>query len=275
MSGIQITLRAKNLNIYYDSYRALSIPSLEVQGNVIAIIGHNGSGKSTLIKAILGLLAPRSGSVETCAAPNSVFGTEEILVPENHMAFSPENGSVFADIDVESYLQLWCRIKHRDAHYYKSGGREIIERLDLKPLFKKLGRELSKGQRRKVQTAAGLLCHPKLFLFDEPFDGLDIVQSTVLSQIMVEQSEKMGMIITSHRMDVVEQLADQVIVLRNGGAFISGPVAHVCAQLYPQAPARVSLAQAMNHHLLNLHHQNGNGTKHYLQPICANTAPQK
>ena len=98
-----ITLTAKDLGIRYTDLVALDIPALAVTGTVIALLGHNGAGKSTMIKALLGLLEPFSGSL------SAVDRRGNRLVPEEHMAFCPENGAVFADISVERYLQLWCR----------------------------------------------------------------------------------------------------------------------------------------------------------------------
>lgn len=223
-----LELRAQDLQLAYGKLIALDVPTLVAKGKIIAIIGHNGSGKSTLIKSILQLMVPRRGSVET----NWIRGdTRTPLVPEHHMAFSQENGGVFADIKVESYIKLWCRIKHRNANYYKQFGSHYLEQLDIIPLLDKLGRELSKGQRRRVQAAVGFFTHPKLFLFDEPFDGLDIGQSTQLANIMQNESRYMSMIISSHRMEVVERLADLIIVLRDGGVFTMGTVEQVCQDL--------------------------------------------
>ena len=224
----EIQIQANDLKLAYGKVPALNISSLKASGKIIAVIGHNGSGKSTMIKAILQLIIPRRGNLQV----STILNKQTLrLIPEQHMAFAQENGGVFADIGVESYLKLWCRIKHRDANYYKKHGSHFLEKLDIYPLLKKLGRELSKGQRRRVQAAIGFLTHPKLFLFDEPFDGLDIGQSTQLAEVMQEESHNMAMIISSHRMEVVERLADLIIVLRRGEVFAVGSVEEICTLL--------------------------------------------
>lgn len=223
--GPEIHLTASCFSTGYGSSEVLHIPSLSVHGHCIAIIGHNGSGKSTLLKSLLGLLSPRSGHLGLWTSE------EKLLVPEKHMAFSPESGAVFADMTVENYLKLWCRIKQRDALFYRKAGKRFMETLQVEPLLGRYGRELSKGQKRRVQTAVGYLCNPRVFLFDEPFDGLDIQQAHRLADVMREEAGSMSLILSSHRMDVIERLADHIIVLNQGQVLTSGEVSQVCSDL--------------------------------------------
>lgn len=244
-----VSLHAHNLSLAYDDAFALNIEALQAEGSVIALIGHNGAGKSTFIKALLALVEPQSGSISVRDSRGRV------LKPEDDMAFCPETGSVFADISVERYVQLWCRIKHRDAAYYRRAGAKYIERLFLTELLRKRGRELSKGQRRRVQTALGFMCDPKLFLFDEPFDGLDVQRTNELMELVEEERHQRAFLISSHRMDVMERLADLVIVLQQGKVMSLGPVERVCRDLaVPDAEGApvTSLTDAMRMHLQHM-----------------------
>ncbi len=248
-----ITISAERLDVRYSDLPALSISHLSVTGTVIALLGHNGAGKSTLIKTVLGLLEPSSGRVTLANAHG------RLLQPERDLAFCPENGAIFADIAVERYLECWCRISHNNARHYRQEGACYVERLGVAELLTKKGRELSKGQRRRVQTALGFMSEPALFLFDEPFDGLDVQRTNDLMEIVEEERSRRAFIISSHRMDVMERLADSVIVLQHGEVACTGNVAEVCKSLVHDHLGQPSLdlTDAMRLHLHALRERGG------------------
>ena len=239
----QIQFTAKNLRIRYGDSLAVSIDHLAVSGNVIALIGHNGSGKSTLMKAALELMVPSSGTLETHCASSGAR-----LLPHRDMAFCPENGAVFMDIPVERYLELWCRIRLRDARYYRRDGSTLIEQMHLTTLLSKRGRELSKGQRRRVQIAVSFMLKPAVIFFDEPFDGLDVQQTKHLVDVMQSHAEQTAYVVSSHRMSVMQRLSDRVIVLNQGRLFACGGVAEACQTMAPDL-SHPTLDEAMSHHL--------------------------
>lgn len=236
-----IKIAASNLMVSYSDRVALDLPSLSVEGSVIGIIGENGAGKSTLIRSLLGLTPPSRGS---CSATLTTSKGQQLLVPEDDMAFCPEVGAVFADVKVADYLSFWCRLKRKNPHYFKTEGRALLEQLDIEPLLRKRGRELSKGQKRRVQTAVAFLSNPSLLLFDEPFDGLDLKRSSELSELITAASAKHSFIISSHRMDIMQEIADSLILLHEGRLVSSGSIQVLCAEV-AGATWRVSGAAAL------------------------------
>lgn len=213
-----VSLKSLDLKVSYDRQVALNIDKLDITGNVIAILGHNGAGKSTLLKTILNLLNPQSGKIDV-SDQNDLN-----LIPERDMAFCPENGAVFEDIKVEDYLKVWLRIKSLSCNLQNDEVSRLINLFEISPLLHKYGRELSKGQRRRVQSVVGFLIKPKLFLFDEPFDGLDIQKTAELSDIIEDKKSDTCFLISSHRMDVIERVCDSGLVLAAGKVIASGSI---------------------------------------------------
>lgn len=237
----RITIESAGLTVQYGSSVALRDLSFSVTGNVISVIGRNGSGKSTLMKTLLQLLDPRAGTL-------SAREGERILSPEEEMSFCPEQGAVFQDIPVRSYLELWCRLRWGRSHHYLSENRKVVQRLHIEHLLPKLGRALSKGERRRVQIAISLLIKPALVIFDEPFDGLDIEQTEHLVSIIEEEANSSAFLISSHRMDVVERVSDTIVVLDRGKIVTYGECGTVKAHLDPNGMGG-SLTEAMSQYL--------------------------
>ncbi len=210
----KIKLLARDLLVGYDSKVALNIKSLQCEGNIIALVGPNGSGKSTFMKTLLNLLIPQRGELRAWYLRDEL-SAQKLLIPERDVAYSPEENAIFSDITVEDYLQLWCRLKLSNPYYYREEGIIYLEDFDLSTLLQKKGRELSKGQRRRLQAALGFIIQPKLFLLDEPFDGLDACQSEKLIEQMYAHADETGLLISTHRLDIVQVLADTVLTLGN------------------------------------------------------------
>ncbi len=225
---MSIVLDLTGVTVRYRNTVALAVEQLHLAGSIIAILGHNGAGKSTLMKLLLGIHPAESGRARV-----SIRHGENLLPlhPQRDMAFCPEMGAIFEDISVLDYVKLWCRLRFGHAKISLADKKNYLGRLEIEPLYKKMGRELSKGQRRRVQTAIGFMLSPKLFLFDEPFDGLDISRTEELIDIMLEVRDEMGIILSSHRMDVIERVADSACVLQDGGLLAAGATTEVAQEL--------------------------------------------
>lgn len=238
-----VRLTIRDAEVRYANHTALICNSLEIESSIFGVIGPNGAGKSTLIKTLLGLLLPRKGDI---AAYSVDYERLHKLIPERHMAYCPEMGAVFNDISVSEYLKFWCRLRHGYKSDLNREGKRYLDLLDLWPLLKKKGACLSKGERQRVQTCAGFLLKPRLFLFDEPFDGLDVQRTQELVALVESHLDETTYIITSHRMDVIERLARSLIVLNKGNVICTGTASEVGSHLAGETLTVIGLTPGHN-----------------------------
>ena len=196
----------------YGKTRALAPLDLKLHaGTALALLGRNGSGKSTLIRILMGFVRPTRGTAR-------VFGHDPARLPENIRA----NIGYIADAqDLPGYLTVADYLAYLRP-LYPTWDREFEKRLiklfDV-PLDRKL-RHVSRGQRVKAAFVGALAYRPKLLLMDEPFSGLDpAIRDEVLDALLETMNqEEWTFVISSHEIDEVERLADQVIIMDEGMA---------------------------------------------------------
>lgn len=190
------------------------------RGRVTAIVGPNAAGKTTLIKTILGLTRPDAGSVRVNG--EIVNGDERYRASIGYMpqiARFPEN------MTAAELLRLV-----QDLRAPKDGGTprldtDLLDRFALRDAMDKPLRTLSGGSRQKVNAALAFLFSPALLILDEPTAGLDPVSSSLLKDKILEvQGQGRTVVITSHVMSELEEIADEVAVLIDGFVRFAGPL---------------------------------------------------
>lgn len=178
-------------------------------GRIGVLLGPNGAGKSTAIKSIMGLLR-FSGSIEIGGFPNKSEKAKRL------MGYVPELPALYELLTVEEHAEFIIRAYRldRDAYAYAE---ELMERLELSDLRKKLGKELSKGMQQKVSILCAMLPRPKLLLLDEPLVGLDPHAIKELKAMLLELREQGAAIfVSTHMLDSVEDMWDQAFIMMNG-----------------------------------------------------------
>ncbi|MBL7811413.1 MAG: ABC transporter ATP-binding protein [Bacteroidetes bacterium] len=178
-------------------------------GRATAVIGHNGSGKTTLIKCILGMVIPDSGSIK--------IDDQEIRNQweyRNRIGYMPQIGRYPDNMRINQVLGMMKDIRGR---FQPGLDEELVHKYALGELGKKSMRTLSGGTRQKVSAALAFMFSPDILILDEPTAGLDPVASEILKDKITE-SKKAGrtILITSHIMSEVEELADDILYLHNG-----------------------------------------------------------
>jgi ABC-2 type transport system ATP-binding protein len=214
MSDNENVVEARQLEKSYGAVKALASLDLELRsGSAVALVGRNGSGKSTLLRLLMGFFRPTSGTAR-------VLGHEPTRLPEKiraqigYVADGQDLPTGMVVADYFNYLRPFYPTWDREFETKLIGLLQV-------PLTRKL-RHLSRGQRMKAAIVGALAFHPRLLILDEPFSGLDpAVRDEVMDALFeTMRSQEWTMVISSHEIEEVERLADEVIVLDDGKALV-------------------------------------------------------
>src|SRR6202161_1915556 len=207
-------IEVQNLRKVYGDKAAVDGLSITVpRGCFFGFLGPNGAGKTTTIKMLMGLAPPTSGTIELLGLPmpgRSLDIKQQIgLVPDESMLFDHLTGGEF--------IEFVGRIYGLDRALARVRADELLDLFELGNTPKKLIAEYSKGMRKRVAMAAALIHRPKLYLMDEPFEGVDAVGARLMKDILLDQVRHGATIfLTSHVLEVVERLCDRVAIIRDG-----------------------------------------------------------
>lgn len=184
-------------------------------GTIVGLLGHNGAGKTTTIKMILGLIDPSEGDIR-------IAGWDAEKHPRrryDHVAAVLEGArNTYWRLTIRENLEFFARLGGYDPSEQREYHDRLLEKLDIADREDTVVNELSRGMKQKVSLATILARKPDILFLDEPTLGLDVESSFELRreiQRLVEQ-EEMTVVVSSHDMDVIEELCDRVIVLNDG-----------------------------------------------------------
>ena len=185
------------------------------EAGIVAILGPNGSGKTTLIKSMLGMVIPQKG--EIFIDEQQVLGKWEY---RNDISYMPQIANFPQNLRVRELINMIKNLRSET-----SLDQELIEQFKLQPfLDKKLG-TLSGGTRQKVNIVLTFMFDSPLIILDEPTTGLDPVALIYLKRLIAEEKAKgKTILITTHIMNLVEEVADRVIFLLDGNIYFDGTV---------------------------------------------------
>jgi ABC-2 type transport system ATP-binding protein len=221
-SSAQAAIEIVELRKLYRGVNAVDSLSVSVpEGSFFGFLGPNGAGKTTTIKILTGLIHADSGSVKVLGMqmPEQSLEIRKVigLVPDDSLLFDYLNGA--------EYLNFIGRLYRLGREVAAERARELLELFELDDRPKKLIGEYSKGMRKRIAMAAALIHRPRLFLMDEPFEGVDAVGARLMKDILVEQVQHGATIfLTSHVLEVVERLCDRVAIIDHGKVIAEGSV---------------------------------------------------
>ncbi|HHT73166.1 MAG TPA: ATP-binding cassette domain-containing protein [Firmicutes bacterium] len=210
-------LRVANITKRFRDVTAVNGLSFAVErGRILGFLGPNGAGKTTTMRVILGIIQPDEGEVAWNGRPLAYWGRE-------FFGYLPEERGLYPKMPLDEHLIFLGRINglsHRDA---RDRAAHWIDRFRLGEYRRKRIEELSKGNQQKAQVAGAIIHEPELLILDEPFSGLDPVNTGMLKEVLVEQSRAgCTVIFSSHRMDQVEELCEEIVLIHRGELVLSG-----------------------------------------------------
>lgn len=218
-------LEIKNIVKQYASHRALDDVSLFIpEGKIFGLLGPNGAGKTSLIRIINQITAPDSGII---------YFNNEILNPQHieQIGYLPEERGLYKKMKVGEQMVYLAQLKGLSKQEAKKRLNYWFEKLDITNWWNKKVEDLSKGMQQKVQFVATVLHDPKLIILDEPFSGFDPVNAQIIQDEILELNKNGATIIYStHRMETVEELCDNIALINKAKKILDGSVKEIKKQ---------------------------------------------
>lgn len=203
----------------FENYQANKEISFEVPaGSIFGILGPNGAGKTTMIRIITNIIGADSGTI--------LFNGESLQSKhQEQIGYMPEERGLYKKMAVGEHLIYLARLKNLSTKEAKSKIDYWVQKFEIETWWNKKIEELSKGMQQKVQFIATILHDPKLLILDEPFSGLDPLNSQIIQQEIFELQKKGTTILFStHRMEQVEEICEEIVLINKGKNILQGKV---------------------------------------------------
>jgi len=211
------TVELSHISKSFGTLKAVDDVSFEVEkGEIFGLLGPNGAGKTTAIRVLLDIFKPDHGSV-------SILGGPMTETKKDHIGYMPEERGMYQDIPLDRCLVYLSTLKGMEPMEARRRISEYLERFDLASSRHKKVKELSKGMQQKAQLITTLIHNPQLVIIDEPFSGLDPVNTQMVKDLLNEQRDKgVTILMSTHQMHQVEELCDRIVLIDHGRTVLYG-----------------------------------------------------
>jgi ABC-2 type transport system ATP-binding protein len=218
-------IQVDNLIKHYTNVKAVDGISFAVErGEIFGLLGPNGAGKTTIIRTIMDIIKPDSGSIQLMGQP--VDG-----VSQSRIGYLPEERGLYKNLKLLECLTYLGALKGLPRHEMRQRAEALLVRLNLEEYAERRVKELSKGMTQKAQFLAAIVHDPDLLIMDEPFQGLDPVNTELLKTMLREEQEKgKTIILSTHHMNQVEELCNRILLINHGKAVLYGPLLEIQAR---------------------------------------------
>tara|TARA_R110000868_G_scaffold330120_4_gene591045 strand:+ start:1452 stop:2378 length:927 start_codon:yes stop_codon:yes gene_type:complete len=218
-------LEVNEVSKNFGDFKALNKVSISVpKGSIFGLLGPNGAGKTTLIRVINQITMPDSGSVYLDGEPLSNLHIKDI-------GYLPEERGLYKSMKVGEQALYLAQLKGLSKAEAKMRLKYWFERLEIGDWWNKKIQELSKGMAQKIQFVVTVLHQPKLLIFDEPFSGFDPINANLIKdEILRLRDEGATVIFSTHRMESVEELCDDIALIHQSNKILDGKLVDVKRQ---------------------------------------------
>jgi ABC-2 type transport system ATP-binding protein len=214
-----LMLSINNIVKQYAEHRALDDVSMHIEkGTIFGLLGPNGAGKTSLIRIITQITAPDSGYI---------MFNGDVLQPEHisKIGYLPEERGLYKKMQIGDQLLYLAQLKGLSKEEAKKRIKHWFEKMEMQSWWSKKVEDLSKGMQQKVQFVATVLHQPELLILDEPFSGFDPVNAEIIKKEILElHSNGTTIIFSTHRMESVEELCDNIALINKSRKILDGPV---------------------------------------------------
>jgi ABC-2 type transport system ATP-binding protein len=219
-------LEARNLKKYYATQKAVDDISFSVEaGTIFGLLGPNGAGKTTLLRMVTGIFYPDEGEI---LIEGKKFNPQKDI---EKIGYMPEERGLYKKMKIGEQALYLAQLKGLEKEQAMKLIKEWFVRLEMQSWWNKKVEDLSKGMSQKLQFVTTVLHNPKLIILDEPFSGLDPVNSNVIKDEIFQLAKKGATIIFStHRMEQVEEICDKIILMNKGKKILDGSVKNIKQQ---------------------------------------------
>lgn len=193
-------------------------------GEIFGLIGPNGAGKTTGIRMIMDIIKPDAGRIK-------VFGESLNERTKDSIGYLPEERGLYKKLSVLQSLLYIASLKSVESQRARSRASELLERVGMLAHQNKKNEELSRGMSQIVQFLTAVIHEPRLIILDEPFANLDPVNTELIKEIILEQrGQGKSIILSTHRMNEIEELCDRVFMINKGRGVLYGELSEIKAR---------------------------------------------
>ena len=213
----------RNLKKYFATQKAVDDISFSIEkGSIFGLLGPNGAGKTTLIRMITGIFFPDEGEI---IFDGKKFDPVNDIV---HIGYMPEERGLYKKMKIGEQALYLAQLKGLDRREAMEKIKEWFVKLEMQSWWNKKVEDLSKGMSQKLQFVTTVLHEPKLIILDEPFSGLDPVNSNLIKDEIYKLAQRGSTIVFStHRMEQVEEICDHIVLINKGKKILDGSVKKV------------------------------------------------